>query len=274
MSFWEWQPPSEEELRRERQRKYEKETKALTTKGRAPQALQDFLNEAPSFGKLSASEVEDKLDSVEAATQKFYKGRNFVFRNIMQKYIGWTLLTKEAVALIKSNKNVGPVYDVLAGSGYLAYALNQAGVKTVASDLHVSTKGTFKLKVNYGKVSRKNAAALASRWATKGKPVNVLMSWPPKSVPTAALDLPRGSILFLAMDIQFLADELEHFIDENYVYINKAMLIDTGAKATSSGRIGRNNKLRAYVKMSPSELRVESCVHQLLQGKPVTQIIN
>jgi len=252
--------------------------KPATFKGHAPDFVQKFLDDAVDYGSLSATVVRKRLNEVKEKADNTYRDSKWpyspeLFKKVVQRYIGWTLMTREAVSLIKSQKLSGPIHDVLAGTGYVAESLRRQGLKVFATDKDISPKGEWGLKIAYGKVGRKNAAALAYRFAKIGTPVNVVMSWPPQGLPTIAMDLPKGSMLFLMMDSQYLHNTHNAYLKENYHYIGQARLVDTGADANWWGDKGRDNTLTVYTKVAETSM-VESVIFDILRGASAEAVLS
>lgn len=257
-------------------------------------AIKQFLKDAVEFGKLPRADLARKLKHLEKSVWFMGEG---TLGDILGKYLGWSLPCKEAVDLIKNQKVDGPVYDVLAGTGYWTAALNAAGVKTHASDISISTKtNEFNLKPRYSSVSKKNAVALAAKWANKGKPVNVLMSWIPGSMPVSAMDLPKGSILFVVGDQpRFLSGMHDFFLntsmpvkrrgetederwerdyEKRYTFLKQVDLVDTNALANAYGeRAIGDSTITAYIKGTDSMLKTEALVRSILLGKTARDVI-
>lgn len=121
--------------------------------------------------------------------------------DFVRKY-SWSIPCKEAIDTIKKYARP-PLYDLMAGTGYWAKILNDAGVKTYASDMHLGRYNPYKHDSSHIKIRRKNAIigaySIQRARNSQGWHGDILLSWPPyeSSTPTDILDtLPVGTRVF------------------------------------------------------------------------------
>lgn len=111
----------------------------------------------------------------------------------------WPLPCKEAVDAIVKHSEGKPVYDVLAGTGYWAKILQDAGVNVIASDLHTAKKyNPYTHKARFTKIKRANAYKVVGQTVRRNEG-HVILSWPPDQAPVGyqVLELtPVGTKVF------------------------------------------------------------------------------
>jgi hypothetical protein len=146
-------------------------------------ALENIMDDAWKLANTPADQIEQN-----------YNLDDFDLRQRFTKEYGWSLPCKEAVKAIEKHSKGQTVYDVMAGSGYWAKTLRNQGINAIASDIG---EWEFKAKhVDIDKLDARRAAGLAS----KGKPIHLLLSWPPHECPISHRllhILPIGSTLYL-----------------------------------------------------------------------------
>ncbi len=114
------------------------------------------------------------------------------------KEFAWSIPCKEAIDAIKSNV-IEPIYDPMAGSGFMAQLLRMQGLEVVASDLHITSKWNYyQHNVRHGTVRRENGYRVTGRRMHR-RPGSLLLSWPPydTKVGYTLLKLaPVGTVVF------------------------------------------------------------------------------
>ncbi|MDR1960761.1 MAG: hypothetical protein LBQ16_00585 [Gracilibacteraceae bacterium] len=98
--------------------------------------------------------------------------RNFQFKNKYNEEFGFAAVTAEFVQVLSkfiklySSK---PVLEIMSGKGYLAYMLNKAGVKIIATDIQTENN-------KYYKIEQIEATQAIKKYA--GDIDFIIMSWP------------------------------------------------------------------------------------------------
>lgn len=114
-----------------------------------------------------------------------------VRRKTVKKY-AWTIPCKEYIESIKAHIIPNqPVYDVMAGTGFVGKVLKKHGINVISSDAEILTKKNKYGHTNLHDPDMEEMDAL-TRVNSFSTPINVLMSWVPYSEDT---DLKVAEIL-------------------------------------------------------------------------------
>lgn len=133
---------------------------------------------------------------------------------IVRQY-AWTLPCVEYIQTIKKHIITGqPLYDLMAGTGFVAKILKNNGIQTISSDINIITrKNKYNHKPTHDDVEEIDAKEKIKQFEN---PVNVLLSWVPfKSTLDyeIAKSLPSNSVLFVVGENQKGATGSEIFWD-------------------------------------------------------------
>jgi hypothetical protein len=145
-----------------------------------------FTKLAENFGEMSRIEICNLLNKRNSNTDLDLYLSLFSVRDKFTKFFGWSIPCKEAVDLVKKF-TCGPLYDVMAGTGYWARILKRAGVDVRASDIHkILSKNSYHRlveksneKIKKIKIRRKNAIKIAYDMSKKRIKGDIFLSWPP-----------------------------------------------------------------------------------------------
>jgi len=181
-------------------------------------ALESIMDDAWTLSDKSAKEIKQQynLNNLE----------NWDIRSEFTKQFGWSLPCKEAVDAIKKHSQGQRIYDVMAGTGYWAKVLRDHGIDTIASDIGEVEWGFKAQHTEIGKMDARKAAGLAA----KGKPIHLLLSWPPYegSIGHKLLRmLPIGSVLYFIGESRGGCTGTQEMFDElhiNYQEIDSVRL--------------------------------------------------
>lgn len=133
--------------------------------------LESILDDPLKMSKTSCQDIEKEIQNA-----SFAQRRNFV-----KKY-SWSIVCKEVIDKIKQYAKP-PIFDVMAGSGWMGKVLNDNGIKVISSDLYVGKNNKYgheKLHDEVSEVSAiekmKQISILAEKGETRG---DIILSWPP-----------------------------------------------------------------------------------------------
>lgn len=118
----------------------------------------DYLN----FNKYTEDEIYKKLGSY------IY---NLEFRKVFSKYASFAVPSKEAIDFI--GKYCPKTIDVMAGTGYWAYLLNQSGFDCIASD--ITLKNEYGQRKKYINIEEMDALDAIEKYPDR----DVIICWAP-----------------------------------------------------------------------------------------------
>jgi len=137
---------------------------------------QYLKDNAFNLHNISVREIERNVPNLNSMDIDSYTTRRAFI-----KHFSWTIPNKETFDLIRAHiPKPGPIYDLMAGTGYWAKLLALDGYKVAAYDLDISSKhNTYKHASKHFNIKRGNAISVALRLKTAGNPVNIMLGWVP-----------------------------------------------------------------------------------------------
>jgi hypothetical protein len=161
--------------------------------------IDQLLELGSNLAKMPRSEIQIILGEIQIILGGKHSFENYLDREKFVSKFSWSIPCKEAIDAIREYGRQ-PIYDLMAGTGFWSKVLNEAGIKTIASDLHISKKfNPYKHSPKHFKVKRINAIKAAVDKTRRGLKGDVLLSWPPYECPVATdvlQNLPIGTRVF------------------------------------------------------------------------------
>ena len=106
----------------------------METKEENNQKIENFIKEAYDFPKMSCSQIKHKMCELLNSLTGFEERQSFV-----RKY-SWSIPCKEAIDAIKKHSLDNKITDIMAGSGWWAKNLEDAGMEVSAIDNRIGKK--------------------------------------------------------------------------------------------------------------------------------------
>lgn len=99
-------------------------------------------------------------------------------RDAIVRQYAWSLPCVEYITTIKKHMIPGrPLYDLMAGSGFVAKILNKHGIRTISSDIGgITNKNMYSHEPLHDDIEEIDALEKVKQF---NDPVNVLLSWVP-----------------------------------------------------------------------------------------------
>lgn len=123
---------------------------------------------------MPKKEVDKLIPSQREIYEKNLYIEWYSLREIFCKEVNWSIICEEMINLVKKYARP-PIYDIMAGTGFFATALNSVGIETIPSDISIPPRNKY-VKKQYCKIRKCNALKVVREF---NKPSDIILSWPP-----------------------------------------------------------------------------------------------
>lgn len=137
--------------------------------------LESILDDPIKMSKTPCKDVEEELKNI-SFEDSMFKRKKFV------KDYSWSIICKEVIEKIKQYASP-PIFDVMAGTGWMGKILSSNGIRVISSDLHIGKNNKYGHHKTHDEISEipaiekmKEIAILAKNGETRG---DIILSWPP-----------------------------------------------------------------------------------------------